>query len=116
MRGTAGDIMEAEEGEALMLETMGECRKVAAAAGCDPGEQGMAIVRGFLTQKGSRFAASMLHDLEKASMVEADHVVGDMIARAKKAGIATPNLRMACAHLQVYQARRARGGIGKPAL
>ena len=116
MRGTAGDIMEAEEGEAIMLETVGECRKVAAAAGCDPGEQGMATVRGFLTQKGSRFAASMLHDLEKASMVEADHVVGDMIARAKKAGIATPNLRMAYAHLQVYLARRARGGIGKPAL
>ena len=39
----------------------------------------------------------MLHDLEKAAMVEADHVVGDMIARARKAGIATPNLRMAYA-------------------
>ena len=116
MRGTAGDIMEAEEGEALMLETVGECRKVAAAVGCDPGEKGMATVRGYLTQKGSRFAASMLHDLEKASMVEADHVVGDMIARAKKAGIATPNLRMAYAHLQAYVARRARGGIGKAAL
>ncbi len=116
MRGTAGDIMEADEGEAIMLETVGECRKVAAAAGCDPGEKGMATVRGYLTQKGSRFAASMLHDLEKASMVEADHVVGDMIARAKKAGIATPNLRMAYAHLQVYLARLARGGIGKPAL
>ena len=49
-------------------------------------------------------------------MVEADHIVGDMIARAQKAGIATPNLRMAYAHLQVYLARRARGGIGKPRL
>lgn len=116
MRGTEGDILEADEGQAIMLETVEECRKVAAAAGCDPGEQGMQIVRSFLTQKGSRFAASMLHDLEKGSMVEADHAVGDMIARAKKAGIATPNLRMAYAHLQAYQARRARGGIGKPAV
>jgi 2-dehydropantoate 2-reductase len=49
-------------------------------------------------------------------MVEADHAVGDMIARARKAGIAAPNLRIAYAHLQVYLARRARGGIGKPAL
>ena len=39
-----------------------------------------------------------------------------MIARAKKADIATPNLRMAYAHLQVYLARRARGGIRKPPL
>ena len=116
MRGTEGDILEADEGMAIMLETVEECRKVAAAAGHDPGEKGMANVRSFLTQKGSRFAASMLHDLEKGSMVEADHVVGDMIARAKKAGIATPNLRLAYAHLQVYLARRARGGIGKPAM
>jgi 2-dehydropantoate 2-reductase len=49
-------------------------------------------------------------------MVEADHVVGDMISRARKVGIATPNLRLAYAHLQVYLARRARGGIGKSAL
>jgi 2-dehydropantoate 2-reductase len=116
MRGTVGDILEADEGQAVMLETVEECHKVAAAAGCDPGEKGMNNVRSYLTQKGSRFAASMLHDLEKASMVEADHVVGDMIARARKAGIATPNLRIAYAHLQAYQARRARGGIGKPAL
>jgi 2-dehydropantoate 2-reductase len=116
MRGTVGDILEAGEGQAIMLETVEECRKVAAAAGGDPGEKGMQNVGGYLTQRGSRFAASMLHDLEKGSMVEADHVVGDMIARAQKAGIATPNLRMAYAHLQVYVARRARGGIGKPAL
>ena len=116
MRGTSGDILEADEGQAIVLETVEECRKVAAAAGCDPGDKGMVTVRSFLTQKGSKFAASMLHDLEKGSMVEADHAVGDMIARARKAGIATPNLRMAYAHLQVYLARRARGGIGKPAL
>jgi 2-dehydropantoate 2-reductase len=116
MRGTSGDILEADEGQAIVLETVEECRKVAEAAGCDPGEKGMKNVRSYLTQKGSKFAASMLHDLEKGAMVEADHVVGDMIVRAKKAGIATPNLRIAYAHLQVYLARRARGGIGKPAL
>ena len=116
MRGTVGDILEADEGQAIMLETVEECRKVAAAAGGDPGDKGMQTVKGYLTQKGSRFAASMLHDLEKAATVEADHIVGDMIARARKAGIATPNLRMAYAHLQVYLARRARGGVGKPAI
>ena len=116
MRGTSGDILEADEGRAIVLETVDEGRKVAAAAGHDPGEKGIATIHSFLTVKGSKFAASMLHDLEKGAMVEADHIVGDMIARAKKAGIATPNLRMAYAHLQVYLARRARGGIGKPAL
>lgn len=114
MRGASGDILEADEGRAIVLETVDEGRKVAAAAGHDPGEKGIATVHSFLTVKGSKFTASMLHDLEKGAMVEADHIVGDMIARAKKAGIATPNLRMAYAHLQVYLARRARSGIGKP--
>lgn len=108
MRGSSGDILEAQEGQAIVLETVEECRKVAAAAGHDPGEQGIGTVRSFLTVKGSKFTASMLHDLEKGAMVEADHIVGDMIARARKAGIATPNLRLAYAHLQVYLARRAR--------
>ncbi len=116
MRGTVGDILEAAEGQAIVLEAVEECHKVATAAGYDPGEKGMQNVRTYLTQKGSRFAASMLHDLEKGAAVEADHVVGDMIARAQKAGIATPTLRLAYAHLQVYLARRARGGIGKPAM
>jgi 2-dehydropantoate 2-reductase len=115
MRGTSGDILEAEEGKAIVLETVEECHKVASAAGHDPGDKGMETVRSFLTRPKSMFAASMLHDLENGAMVEADHVVGDMIARARKAGIATPNLRLAYAHLQVYLYRRSRGGIGKPA-
>jgi 2-dehydropantoate 2-reductase len=108
MRGASGDILEAEEGREIVLETVDEGRKVAAASGHDPGDKGIATIRSFLTVKGSKFAASMLHDLEKGAMVEADHIVGDMIARAKKAGIATPNLRLAYAHLQVYMAQRAR--------
>jgi 2-dehydropantoate 2-reductase len=108
MRGASGDILEADEGREIVLETVDEGRKVAAAAGHDPGDKGITTIRSFLTVKGSKFAASMLHDLEKGAMVEADHIVGDMIARAKKAGIATPNLRLAYAHLQVYMAQRAR--------
>jgi 2-dehydropantoate 2-reductase len=109
MRGASGDVLEADEGQAIVMETVDECRKVAAAAGYDPGETSIQTIRSFLTVKGSRFTASMLHDLEKGSMVEADHIVGDMIARGRAAGTATPVLRMAYAHLQVYLARRARG-------
>ena len=47
MRGTSGDILEADEGQAIMLETVEECRKVAAAAGYDPGDKGMQTVAPF---------------------------------------------------------------------
>ena len=58
----------------------------------------------------------MLHDLEKAVDGRGRSRRRRHDRARKKAGIATPNLRMAYAHLQVYLARRARGGIGKPAL
>lgn len=111
LRGTTGDIMAAEDGEALMLETVEECRKVAAAEGFDPGEKGIANLKTYLTQRGSGFAASMLGDLERGGPIEGRHVIGDMLARARRHGIAAPNLRAAYAVVQAYEARRARGGL-----
>ncbi|WP_421995813.1 ketopantoate reductase family protein [Reyranella sp.] len=114
LRGTTGDIMAADEGEALMTETVEECRKVAAAEGFDPGDKGIAHLKTYLTQRGSGFAASMLADLEKGGAIEGSHVIGDMLARARRHGIAAPNLRIALAVTQAYEARRARGALGKP--
>jgi 2-dehydropantoate 2-reductase len=114
LRGTSGDIMAADEGKDLMLETIEECRKVAAAEGFDPGDKGIANLKSFLTQPGSIFAASMLGDLEKGGPIEGRHVIGDMLGRARRHGIAAPNLRMALAVVQAYEARRGRGGLGKP--
>ena len=116
MRGTIGDIMAAEDGEAIMTEILEECRQVASAAGHAPSDKVLGAIRASLTQKGGKSVASILGDMEKGGAVEGRQIVGDMLARARKAGIAAPNLRMAYAHLQVYLARRARGGIGKPAL
>jgi len=114
LRGTSGDILAADEGKDLMLETVEECRKVAAAEGFDPGEKGIANLKTYLTQRGSVFAASMLGDLEKGGAIEGRHVIGDMLGRARKHNIAAPNLRMAHAVVQAYEARRERGGLGKP--
>jgi 2-dehydropantoate 2-reductase len=114
LRGTTGDIMAADEGEALMGETVDECRRVAAAEGFDPGDKSIANLKTFLTQRGSGFAASMLGDLEKGGAIEGRHVIGDMLGRARKFGVAAPNLRMAYAVVQAYEARRERGGLGKP--
>ena len=53
-------------------------------------------------------------DLEKGGAIEGRHVIGDMLGRARKFGVAAPNLRMAYAAVQAYEARRARDGLGKP--
>jgi 2-dehydropantoate 2-reductase len=111
MRGTIGDIMASEDGEAIMSEILDECRKVAAAEGYPPGDKAFAGVKAALTQKGGKSVASILGDMEKHGAVESKSIVGDMLARARKFGVAAPNLRFAYAHLQTYEARRARGGL-----
>ncbi|MFI5031176.1 MAG: ketopantoate reductase family protein [Reyranellales bacterium] len=111
MRGTIGDIMASEDGEAIMTEILDECRKVAAAEGYPPGDKAFGGVKAALTQKGGKSVASILGDIEKHGAVESKSIVGDMLARARKHGIAAPNLRFAYAHLQTYEARRERGGL-----
>ena len=111
MRGNVGDIMETEDGAAIMLETLEESRKVAAAEGHAPSDKVIASLRSSLTTKGSKAVASILGDMEKGGQAEGKQIVGDMLARARKHGIAAPNLRFAYAHLQAYEARRARGGL-----
>lgn len=111
MRGTIGDIMETQDGEAIMNEILEECRKVATAEGYAPSDKAFSTVRAALTTKGAKTVASILGDIEKSGAVEGHQIVGDMLGRAKKHGIAAPNLRFAYAHLQTYEARRARGGL-----
>jgi 2-dehydropantoate 2-reductase len=67
----------------------------------------MTSVRGVLTQKGSVLEASMRRDMEAGGATEADHIVGDMLTRARAAGIESLLLSAAYCHLQAHEARRA---------
>ena len=71
MRGTVGDIMESEDGGAIMGEILEECRKVAAAEGYPPSDKVVGAVKASLTQKGGKSVASILGDIEKGGAVEA---------------------------------------------
>jgi 2-dehydropantoate 2-reductase len=110
MRGGIGDALAADEGEAIVEETLQACAQTAARAGHTVRDKQMAAYRKLLFARGSDFAASMLRDIEGARRVEADHIVGDMLKRARAAGVDPGPLRIAYAHLQAYQARRKREG------
>jgi 2-dehydropantoate 2-reductase len=111
MRGNVGDIAATDDGAAIVLETLEESRKVAAAEGYPPSDKVLAGIQTGLTTKGSKTVASILGDMEKGGPAEGRQIVGEMLFRARKHGIAAPNLRYAYAHLQAYEARRARGGL-----
>jgi 2-dehydropantoate 2-reductase len=110
MRGSVGDILAAADGAALMGETLEACIRTAAAAGHPPRETALAFTKGLLFARGSEFTASMLRDLEGGYRTEADHIVGDMLKRARAAGVDPGPLRAAYCHLQTHQARRKREG------
>lgn len=107
MRGSIGAIMKSQEGEALTREMLEECRKVAAASGHPPRAEVMARYTEILTDRASGLTASMLRDIERKGPIEGEHIVGDMLRRARKFGISAPLLRVAWAHLQAYSAMRA---------
>ncbi|MDP1750453.1 MAG: 2-dehydropantoate 2-reductase, partial [Reyranella sp.] len=60
MRGTIGDIMETEDGAAIVAETLDESCKVATAEGHAPSDKILAGIKSMLTAKGSKAVASIL--------------------------------------------------------
>ncbi len=110
MRGSIGDIVAARDGAGLVSATLEECAAVSAAAGHPLESKTLAGLRAWLTEKGSTFSSSMHRDTEKRGPIEADHIVGDMLARAEVAKIPAPMLRVIYASLQTYEARRKREG------
>lgn len=108
MRAPVGDIAAAPGGREATLALLDDCRRVAAACGHEPRETVIERARGMLTEAGSGFSASMMRDLEQGHRVEADHVIGDLLARGEAQGVETPLLRLTYAHLKAYEARRAR--------
>ncbi|KAF1704607.1 2-dehydropantoate 2-reductase [Pseudoxanthomonas kaohsiungensis] len=109
MRSSVGDIVASEGGEAFMAALHEECLAVAAAEGQPVPDTEARIARGHLTRVGSPVTASMLRDLQAGARVEALQIVGDMVHRAHRAGLAAPRLEAAWIHLQAYESARTAG-------
>lgn len=107
MRAPVGDIMAAPGGLEATLDLLEECRRVAEAHGHTPNGAVLQRARAVLTEPGSGMSASMMRDLEQGGQVEADHVIGDLLARGNAAGLELPMIRLAYTHLKAYEARRA---------
>lgn len=109
MRGSVGDIASTPHGSAAALALLEECRSTAAGSGYAPAERVVERARALVTEPGSALEASMLRDLRQGHLIEADHVVGDMLDRARRLRLPSPMLELAHAHLKVYEARRHAG-------
>ena len=109
MRAPVGAIVAAPGGPEFMLALAEECRAIAAGEGFAPRDDAVARVQGMLTTPNSPLTASMMRDIEKGGRIEADHVIGDLLARGRARAPAAerPLLSLAYTALKAYEVRRA---------
>jgi len=106
MRAPVGPILAAPGGKDFILGILDECSAVASAEGHTPTGPFFERTRGMLTTEGSQLTASMFRDIKAGAEVEADHVIGDLIARGNAAKVPVPKLKIAYTHLKAYQSQR----------
>jgi 2-dehydropantoate 2-reductase len=109
MRALIGDI-ERAGGSQIAIALFNECAAIATSAGYAPRQAVVDRAGVTLTAKGSSLTASMMKDIERGARTEADHIIGDLIARRMGAASATSVLNVVYAHLRTYEARREREG------
>lgn len=109
MRGTIGEIVATPGGTALILRFLNEVMAVSSTVGRVPSDGFVAFATGLLTEAGSPMTSSMYRDLVQNASIEADQILGDLLARGQRAGVDTPLLIAAYAQLAVYQNRRMTG-------
>ena len=107
MRASVGEIARAPGGAELMMRFLDANAAIAAREGHPPSEAFMAEYRALFSDVGSGYTASMLRDVERGGPVEADHVVGYMLAKARAHGLDDTLHAIAYAHLKAYEERRA---------
>lgn len=107
LRAPVGVVVASGEGAALARRLYAECAEVAAREGCPIDAAARAEAERILTAPGSPLKASMLRDLERGGRTEGEHILGDLRARARRAGLDTPLLAAAHAHVMAYEHQRA---------
>ena len=106
MRTSVGNILAVPGGKDFILGMLDECKAVATAEGYAPRAPFLERTLGMLTTEGSQLTASMFRDIKAGAPVEADHVIGDLVARGDADKVPVPRLRTAYTHLKAYEKQR----------
>ncbi len=105
-QGTVGEVVAVPRGLAFANAAIDECIAIATANGYPPPDDLIAWDRKRVTLPGSDLTSSMYRDMTKNAAVEADHIVGDLLARGEAHNVAAPLLRATYVQLKVYEAQR----------
>lgn len=108
MRAAIGDVARAG-GTSCVRNLFGECRAIADAHGRSPSPAFADLALDRLTgPDDSTLIASMLSDLERGGPTEAEHILGDLLARGEAKGLKAPTLKAALVAIRAQAERAAR--------
>jgi 2-dehydropantoate 2-reductase len=110
-RGNVGEINRAPGGREAMERAYNANAEIAEHEGRKPRAAAAKAALERLTDAQAKWSASMMRDLEAGGQVEADHVVGWMLERARMHGVDATILSLAYTHLKTYERRREAGRL-----
>ena len=109
MRANIGEIVRAPGGKEMGLAMLERNGAIAKASGFACSDKLMANYAKIFSDPENDFTASMLRDLERKGPIEADHIVGFMLDKARQHGIEPILHQVAYTHLKAYEERRKAG-------
>jgi 2-dehydropantoate 2-reductase len=105
MRGSIGDVISVKGGREFADAVIHEVVTIIQAVGHQLSEPFLTEARRLLTLEGSRQTSSMYRDLVAGRAIEADQIIGDLLARANTKGLDAPVLALVYSNLLVYQSQ-----------
>jgi 2-dehydropantoate 2-reductase len=111
MRANVGEIARSPGGIAVMQDMLARNAAIATQAGFPPSAGFMDNFNKMFADPKGQYAASMLRDIERKGPVEADHIVGFMLEKARSFGLDDGLHQLAYLHLKAYEQRRQAGRL-----
>ena len=110
LRANTGEIVRAG-GSPFLLTLLDRNAAIAAHHGYPPSASFLEGFRQVFSDPAGGYSTSMLRDLEAGGRIEADHILGFMLAAAKRAGVPHEIHEAALLHAKAYEQRRDAGRL-----
>ena len=107
LRANVGEILRTPDGPALFMQMLDINLEIARREGHAPDEAFIANCRAMFSNPASNYEASLARDIERGGPVEADHILGDMLAHCRKHGLDDRLHALAYTGAKAYEVRRA---------
>ncbi|RKS84816.1 ketopantoate reductase [Orbus hercynius] len=105
MRANVGEIVRTPEGKQQFLQLLETNAQIASQNGYRPSDSFIKTYQAIFSDPNSKYATSMLRDIERKNRIEADHIIGFMLNKSILANIESPTLHLAYTHLKAYEQR-----------